>query len=834
MIPSLKGAQAALSGQMAAPAAAAGASAGGIFGGRFAGALSAGGLAVAGAAIVGGLAAVGGAFDEAFDTIRVGTGATGDALDGLKDDFRAVVRDIPTDFGTASTAIADLNTRLGLTGKPLQDVSKQVIELSRLTGTDLEANIQSVTRLMGDWAVPTGEQSERLDQLFRASQASGIGVNELSRNVVQFGAPMRNLGFTLDESIALFAKWEREGVNVSTAMGGMRIAVGNFARDGYTPMEGMRWVMSEVEKGTFSMADAMEVFGARAGADMFAALREGRFDLDEMLSTIQGGSDTILGAARDTNDWRESLEILKNRALLLLEPVAVRVFEAFTALADGLLRLTDVFQSEGLTGALRFLQESFDRLPGPIKAVGVALMAVFHPWLLLAGAAVYAYTRFEWFRNAVDAVARWLVGTAWPAIQSFAAFLRTAFDSALAYVRELWAKFGDDIVNIAGDAWELISESVSNALDYLRGIFDVFAGIVTGDWSRAWDGVRAAAAAVWRQIGNVVANGVQIVARVIRGFGPALVRQWLAMNRALLEGARNVLGEVLSFYASLPGRIVRVLAGAPSRLVPFGGRMLGGFLRGAIDRIAAVISWFRALPGRIARAVGNVARTLFSRGVGIITGMFNGIKGGAGNMIVWLVRLPFRIREWVTAGGLGRLVEVGRQLLRGLWDGAQQAAGNVMDWARGLAGRIVSAVGNLGRVLYNAGRAIIQGLWDGMKSVWESVTGWLSGLGNIVSALKGPLDYDRRLLIPAGEAIMAGLREGLESGWRPVEQLLKDRTAQFGGEFTVGATPVTAARGSGPTVRVVIDVTGAPDAMVREIRKRVRVSGGNVQTVLGQ
>ena len=50
----------------------------------------------------------------------MGTGATGEALAGLEDSFKAVFSSVPVDAADASTAIADLNTRLGLTGDDLE------------------------------------------------------------------------------------------------------------------------------------------------------------------------------------------------------------------------------------------------------------------------------------------------------------------------------------------------------------------------------------------------------------------------------------------------------------------------------------------------------------------------------------------------------------------------------------------------------------------------------------------------------------------------------------------------------------------------------------------
>jgi tape measure domain-containing protein len=93
---------------------------------------------------------------------------------------------------------------------------------------------------------------------------------------------------------------------------------------------------------------------------------------------------------------------------------------------------------------------------------------------------------------------------------------------------------------------------------------------------------------------------------------------------------------------------------------------------------------------------------------------------------------------------------------------------NVIGWFQGLAGRIQGAVGNLGNLLYGAGQAVINGFLDGLKSKLGEVASTASSIGNLIAQNKGPLDYDRRLLVPHGRAIMAGLNEGMLQGLGPV------------------------------------------------------------------
>lgn len=287
------------------------------------------GAGAAGAA--GALFKVGKDFDAAFDTIAIGTGATGQDLERLNDSFKDVFKSVPTDMNSAAMAIADLNTRTGASGEALEMLSKQMLEMTRLTGGDLSTNIKSVTRLMGDWGIAANEDGvDAMDKLFVASQATGIGIDELSNQMVQFGAPLRQLGFGFETSAALLAKFEKEGVNAELVMGSLRIALGKMAKDGEPAEETLARTVDAIKNaGSVSEANAiaLELFGARAGPDMAAAIREGRFAVDDLVAMMNDSSGAIAETAASTADFGEKWTLFKNRALVALQPVSTAVFD---------------------------------------------------------------------------------------------------------------------------------------------------------------------------------------------------------------------------------------------------------------------------------------------------------------------------------------------------------------------------------------------------------------------------------------------------------------------------------------------------------------------------
>lgn len=70
--------------------------------------------------------------------------------------------------------------------------------------------------------------------------------------------------------------------------------------------------------------------------------------------------------------------------------------------------------------------------------------------------------------------------------------------------------------------------------------------------------------------------------------------------------------------------------------------------------------------------------------------------------------------------------------------------------------------------LYSNGSALMAGLKSGIDSGWSQITSSVSNMAKWIKDHKGPVSYDRRLLIENGAALMTGLNRGIQAGWRNV------------------------------------------------------------------
>ena len=304
------------------------------------------------------------------------TGATGQAAQELEAVYKDVASEMVGDFEEIGSAVGEVQTRFGYTGDRLKEVSEDFLRFSEVTGVDAVNGVKEVSRIMNAWEIDAERYPLALDQVTLAAQATGISAESLLSSLDRNGTSFRELGFDVTSSIAILAEFEREGVDTSTAMTGMRKAVAEFAKEGKDASTGFSELFDGIRDGTVSAADAMDVFGTKGGPALVEAIRSGRFEFEGFSAALEGAGGTVSSTFDEVTDGAYRNELAMQNMQLAAAEVGQEIQNDLTPVIDV------------ATGALRFFSDLWGMIPGPARTAIVVvggILAVIGPLVALVG-----------------------------------------------------------------------------------------------------------------------------------------------------------------------------------------------------------------------------------------------------------------------------------------------------------------------------------------------------------------------------------------------------------------------------------------------------------------
>jgi len=274
---------------------------------------------------------------DAYKLIQVGTGATGAALRGLQEEFKKVAVSGPQSFQESATAVADLNTRLGLSGEPLRKMSQTMLDLTRLTGGELKGNITAVTQAMNVWGVSAQSGGKFVNDLYVIAQSTGDSVSHLSDVLAANSGTLMALGMTYEESAAAIGLLEKSGLRSEKAMKTLKSVLNSMLKAGVNDtsagfqnfIERVRNASTETEAARLAMA-----YCGNEGATFARAIRSGAFNVSELTAKLGQMSGQMNKDADQTKTFGEKWSQMMNQVGVALAPLGnmfIKVIE-YTAL----------------------------------------------------------------------------------------------------------------------------------------------------------------------------------------------------------------------------------------------------------------------------------------------------------------------------------------------------------------------------------------------------------------------------------------------------------------------------------------------------------------------
>ena len=364
--------------------------------------------------VTAGITALGGAsikawseLDDAMDNVIKKTGASGAQLEEFEDIVNSIATTIPVDFMTVSNAVAETNTRFGVTGEELEKLSSSFIKFSELNDTDVTGSIDQVSAMMKAWGMDISQTTQVLNLLNGVGQNTGVSVDTLANLMQDNALFFKEFNLTCAQSATLLGDMEKNGIDASAGVTALKSAMAKATADGKTLSETLRdfeWAMETAGiSDTEKLAMAKELFGGKAYAQIVNAMQEGNLSFMNITGSMSDYSYNVENTFREIQDPIDEFTTAMNELKILgaeigeeVIPVLVDVLHDLKPILDDLKEswesLSDEEQKELIKnlGKIALIAPALSATGRAISGIGVGISTVAKAGKALSGLGIGA------------------------------------------------------------------------------------------------------------------------------------------------------------------------------------------------------------------------------------------------------------------------------------------------------------------------------------------------------------------------------------------------------------------------------------------------------------
>ena len=396
----------------------------------------------------------------------------------------------------------------------------------------------------------------------------------------------------------------------------------------------------------------------------------------------------------------------------------------------------------GISGAIGIAKTAITTFATSITASISAIPLI--GWIAAATAALaWFFTQTETGKQLLGSFVEWFSGT---------------FQSISPAFAEAWNGITETAVSVWTNLIAVISPIIQSVVDFIKSIWDG----MSSWWTENQSLIQQTFETVWNAIQSVIQTVMPVIQSVIE----------TAMNilSPFIETTWNNILVAVTMVWDLMKNSIQTNIEAISGIIRAVMQIINGDWSGAWESIKGVAE-------TLWNGMVNAGKIIFDGFAQILSNIWNNIKTVAS--AAW---------EALKASVLS--------IINNIVSGAQSA----WDTMAGAVSALVSAITGFFDQLWNidlagAGRAIMDGFLNGLKSAWGAVTDFVGGIASWIAEHKGPIEYDRKLLIPAGRAIMESLDEGLTNKFETVKDTVSGMASEINDvfnnditDFDMGAT----------------------------------------------
>lgn len=628
--------------------------------------------------------------DAGMDIIVQKTGASGKALNEMQDSMKNLATSIPTDFETAGAAIGEVNTRFGLTGKKLEDLSGKFIKFAQLNNTDVSTAIDNTQKVISAFGLKASDAGALLDTMNAVGQRTGISMDTLAKSMVTNSAALQQLGFSASDAANFLGNVEMSGADTSQVMTGLTKALANATANGKPMKEALKEIqdsMVNASSETEGLQAAYELFGKRAGGAIYQACKNGSLSFEELGTSLKDNIGNVDSTFNETLDPIDKFQTSLNSLKIVGADVGNSLM---TVLAPMLTKFSEMMKS---------LNEKWNSLsPGMQDAiVKIALIAAtVGPVLVVIGKVITAVGTIT---SALGGLIGLITGTTAATTAAGVAGGASAAGTAAAGTAAGGAAVGFGALNVSllpiiGIIAAIIAAVVAiiaiiknwgAITEWFKGLWETVSTVIMSIWQTIsdffkgiWEGLVSIFTTVWETIKNVLTVALMFIVELIKGYFELITLPF----RFIWENCKET---IMAVWEAIKTVVMTVL------------NTISTFISTVMNAIKTVIT-------TVWNAISNTISTVLNAIKTVITTIFNAVK----------------------------------TVVTNAWNGIKNVIASVVDGIKSKVSSVFNAVSSTVSSIFNGIKNTAVSIWNGIKSaIVTPIEEAKNKVKSVVDAIKG-------------------------------------------------------------------------------------------------
>lgn len=290
--------------------------------------------------------------------------------------------------------------------------------------------------------------------------------------------------------------------------------------------------------------------------------------------------------------------------------------------------------------------------------------------------------------------------------------------------------------------------------------------------------------AMGKGLASMITSFVQQIATAVPLITSLVVNMLVQLVIQVAQHTTTIASTVLQMFV----QILAIIAQNMPLIMQQGLLIIQGFLQGILQGIPMIVTYVGQIIVTFLNTLTTQLPSIIQAGINLIVAFIDGIAQGLPQIIQAAVNLIGQfliglaeaipqitdeamqaVMQFVYGVGyaLGEVLSSGDKLIKMFIKGIENGISGSSGAGKKNANAVKSGVSGID--LFSNGTSIINGFLRGMQSAYEGVKSFVSGIASWIKEHKGPISYDRKLLIPAGIAIMNGFNKGLQGQFETVK-----------------------------------------------------------------